>query len=1029
MKTIIGNILAAVCAFAVATDASAGLVAKWDFNNYDPENPTSAAILAPTVGSLAAIPCTGTTDSTEVTDGTLGSITVVNTGLPQGDYALSIPNGAHLKIPLPSGIVRDKSWSLRIRFNYPGTANTANTLVSGQYDGVGNGLWFISNLNLIQGAESLFGTYGVEENQNYTGNSGPNTKKTNGWNAFRLVSRDAWHSFTAHFGPDGAASTLDGYRGVALLDKIDIRTNFTGDGFVLCAGDSSATTYIASVEVWEDTPIYRDTNGGTCIPDTSRTIFSGCSLEGLRDMYISVKGLGTWGDYARTMSSWEHIVTTNGEGNVTDLKIDLRDRNGTGAILCDFTANGGAVAGNSLRMQYSLGWPNPYFTSSGGFTSSANYKTAPGRWDGDGYAPYNIYALPFRPLDGGLVWSMQMGTGKFGNPIFSIVGSNPTLTFDAAPEADSITLDCGRGDGQAGVTFAYASDALKTMSGLGSLNITDGVSLTVPVGVSITGALTFTAGAKMEIDLSGLSLSSGDELFTAAGGITLPTGKTIADLVYVAGGSVELSQDGTQMLLAPDASVVLSAVWTGLGDRSDVSDPLNWTCYNYAGTVLDGEIPGEATTITVSGETTFNYPTNQVGRLVYHTLTIGPSISLAADCDWRGFGAAIPYSASPTIDLQGRKLYVCDGAAAVTVTDTSTGTSGEYHLDLPSDTTVSALNMTGNVRFVKEGTGNMTLNYSTIPSYSGGTEIRGGTITTTQNATDSHQFGAAGTEIVVKSGATLYPYGSSWKSGKKTYYNEIWLSVYKLVLDGGKLYTWWGVDERGVNFGNTELKSDSVINIYTGGRFVLWTGNTAELNGHKLTLTGSGEMVFGPEVNLKGGTIESQNCTVKLSDGPSGSTSLVNAQDTEFIVEGPLNLGGNTLNASNYVARYSGSSNTGTGAFNVFGTFKPSEHDMFYGVTMQDGSMIDLSERTTSLPLVSSFTSGDHTLKFADNATVYLYFGDAKFNGKTPVISWGAKPANIETVKFESADPNCKRSFVCKDDGLYMIGGFMLIVK
>ena len=1009
MKTIIGNILAAVCTFAVVTDASAGLVAKWDFNNYDPENPTSAAILAPTVGSLAAIPCTGTTDSIEVTDGTLGSITVVNTGLPQGDYALSIPNGAHLKIPLPSGIVRDKSWSLRIRFNYPGTANTANTLVSGQYDGVGNGLWLISNLNLIRGDEGIFGT-SAEENINSTGNNG--VQKNNGWNTFRLVSRDAWHSFTAHFGPDGAASTLDGYRGVALLDKIDIRDNFTGDGFVLCAGDSSATTYISSVEVWEDTPIYRDANGGTCISSTSRKVFSGCSLEGLRDMYISVKGLGTWGDYARTMSSWEHIVTTDGEGNVTDLKIDLRTKNGDQAILCDFAPSDSDVAGNSLRMQYGIGWPSPYFTSSGGFTSSANYQTAPDVWNGGGYAPYNTYALPFRPIDGSLNWSMQMGTGKFGNPIFSIVGNNPTLTFDASPEADSITLDCGRGDGHAGVTFAYASDALKTMSGLGSLNITDGVTLTVPVGVSITGALTFTAGAKMEIDLSGLSLSSGDELFTAAGGITLPAGKTIADLVYVAGGSVELSQDGTQMLLAPDASVVLSAVWTGLGDRSDVLDPLNWTCCNYAGTVLDGEIPGEDTSITVSGATTFNYTADQAGRLVYHSLTIGPSISLAADCDWRGFGTAIPYSASPTIDLQGRKLYVCDGAAAVTVTDTSTGTPGEYHLDLPSNMTVSALNMTGNVRFVKEGAGEMTLKYSTNPSYSGGTEICGGIIATTHDATTSHQFGAGGSEIVVKSGAKLYPYG-----------NQCWLSFYKLVLDGGTLYTWWGGSANGVIFGNTELKSDSVIDIYTGGRFTLWAGNTAELNGHKLTLTGSGEMVFVERVNLKGGTIESTNCTIKLSNSP------VNAQDVEFVVDGPLNLGGNTLNASNYVARYSGSTNAGTGAFKVFGTFKPSEHDKFYGVTMQDGSTIDFSSRTNALPLVSSFASGDRTLKFADNATVYLDFGDFEVNAQTPIITWEKKPANIETVKFESADPDRKHRFVCKNNGLYKFIGLKILIK
>ena len=107
--------LAAIAALCVATAPSpsqAGLVAKWNFDNYDPENPTSAAILAPTVGNFAAIPCTGTTESTEVTDGTLGPITVVGVGLSEGDMALSIPKGAHLKFPLPAGIVRDKSWNL-----------------------------------------------------------------------------------------------------------------------------------------------------------------------------------------------------------------------------------------------------------------------------------------------------------------------------------------------------------------------------------------------------------------------------------------------------------------------------------------------------------------------------------------------------------------------------------------------------------------------------------------------------------------------------------------------------------------------------------------------------------------------------------------------------------------------------------------------------------------------------------------------------------------------------------------------------
>lgn len=1018
--------LIAVVAVAASTMAAlpswAGLVAKWDFNNYDPSNPTSAAILAPTVGNLAAIPCTGTTASTEVTDGTLGSITVVNTGLPEGDWALSIPKGAHLKIPLPAGIVRDKCWTLRIRFYYPGTANTLNTLVSGEYTGVGNGIWYVSGNNLIQGREGLFGT-SCEENQNTTGTGGK--QKSNGWNAFRLVSRNAWHSFTAHYGPDGTSSTLDGYRCVSLTNNGDVRTQFTGDGFVLCASTSSATTYISSVEVWEDTPVYRHTSGGAYLQTSSQTVFAGCSLEALRDMYISVKGLGAWGPYARSMSSWEHIVTSDGEGNVTDLKIDIRNKNGDQAILCDFTPSGSDVAGNTLRDQWSLNWPSPYFTSSGGFTSSANYQAAPTTWDGNGYAAYNIYALPFRPIDGSLNWSMQMGSGKFGNPFFSIVGNNPTLTFDAAPQADSITLDCGRGDGQAHVTFAYASDALKTMSGLGLLNITDGVTLTIPPGVSITGALTFTAGAKMTIDVAGLSLSNGEVLFTAIGGITLPAGKTIADLVYVAGGSAELSQDGTQILLAPDPSIVVTAAWTGLGDRSNVSDPLNWTCYNYAGTILADRLPGEATSITVSGATTFNFPAGQT--ITYLSLTI-QNCSLTADCNWSGFGAAIPFAANAAVNLDGHKLTVSGLApgVAATIKNDNTETLSELHLDNATDTVNTQVAIAGNVKFVKEGVGTFLAGRG--QTYTGGNELLGGTVRTSLNATSQAAMGASGNEIIVRTGGTLQLEG------------EVWFTLYPIKLDGGTILSTYTANLStyggGAIFGRTTLLSNSTFRTTGTGNLRLWNGHTIDLGGHTLDvdIAASGNFIIGSNLDSASTVTTFTNGTMNVSNGTfmvyAGYPGTVEAKTVKLRMNSAMNLGNTgAFNVGDYEALYDGTSNAGAGAMNVFGTFKPSAHDKFYGVTMQDGSTIDFSSRTNALPLVSAFASGGNTLKFADGAKVYVNLGDLKVSSKAPVVAWDEKPANIATVKFKNADPDSGRSFVIRDDGLYTISGFMLLVR
>ena len=992
MRRLTGKAAILAAAICVAASSYAGLVARWDFNNYDPSNPTSAAILAPSVGSLSAIPCTGTTASTEVTDGTLGSITVVNTGLPEGDYALSIPKGAHLKVPLPSGIVRDKSWSMRIRFYYPGTATTLNTLVSGNYTGVGNGIWFVSGNNLIQGSEGLFGTSSEENWNSATGTAGK--QKTNGWNAFRLVSRNAWHSLTAHYGPDGTSSTLDGYRCVSLAGKSDIRTQFTGDGFVLCASTSSATTYISSVEVWEDTPVYRHTSGGAYLQTSSQTVFAGCSLEALRDMYISVKGLGAWGAYARSMSSWEYIVTTDGEGNVTDLKIDLRGKTAGDAILCEFTPSGDDVAGYALRDQWSLGWPNPYFTTSGGFASSSSYQTAPVNYNGNGYSAYNIYALPFRPLDGSLNWSMQMGTGKFGNPIFSIVGDNPTLTFNAAPQADSITLDCGRGDGKAGVTFAYGSAALKTMSGLGGLNIGTGVTLTTPTGVTVAGPVAFELGGKLALDLTGVTLTAGDALFTATGGITFPAGKTVTDCVTFPRGVPELSQDGTQILFTPDPSIVFTATWLGGGNRNNVSDPLNWECRNYSGTVLDGRIPDANTAITVSGTTTFNVPLGQT--LTYFSLAIANS-TLAMDSDWRGLGTTVSFASSASVNLDGHTLTVAglESPNNATIKNDNSGTHSTLCVSNVAETANTKVAIAGNVKFVKMGTGKFTAGKGC--TYTGGNELLEGVTYVSLNATQQATMGASGNELLVRN-ATLDLGG------------QVWYTIYKIFLDNGTISSAFSENIStyggGAIVGDMRLLSNSTFQTTGSGNLRLWSGRSVDLGGNTLSvnLANATKFIVGTDVDGATSVTTISNGTVVVSGGTfmtQNYKGTINAMTT-MRMGCAINLPSmSTMNVRDYEALYAGTDNSGTGALNVYGTFTPVESG-FYGCTMQDGSTIDLSGKTGTWS--STSTSGAAAVKFAENAEVTIDLSgrdDLKTlrRNKQRVVAWDTPPSS--TVKFK----------------------------
>ena len=70
----------------------------------------------------------------------------------------------------------------------------------------------------------------------------------------------------------------------------------------------------------------------------------------------------------------------------------------------------------------------------------------------------------------------------------------------------------------------------------------------------------------------------------------------------------------------------------------------------------------------------------------------------------------------------------------------------------------------------------------------------------------------------------------------------------------------------------------------------------------------------------------------------------------------------------------------------------------------------------------------DHICSFANDArTIYVKIGDRKVPSNTPIVTWAAKPAN--TVKFKRADEGQSGSLVAKDDGLYLMKGFIILVR
>ena len=428
-----------------------------------------------------------------------------------------------------------------------------------------------------------------------------------------------------------------------------------------------------------------------------------------------------------------------------------------------------------------------------------------------------------------------------------------------------------------------------------------------------------------------------------------------------------------------------TAVWNG-GDPTATS---SWTCKAADGTALPDTLPGKYTQVHISS-----------------------GITMTTDADLTPYASVMTTAASLTINTSGHKLYVktLEPWKATTVTDTVGG--GELHVAVPEGalTYNSQIALANKLKLVTEGDGLFMFN-KTKQTYTGGTQVASGTMMY-DAAPASWPLGKNGTKdasaqvVTVDAGATLDLNG---KTG---------FGYTTVVFNGGTV--------RGATTqfnGAKRLTADSYLNVT--GDFYMQYGGGLVLNGHTL------------EVAIAGAkTLRFDNCApqgpgkIKIISGGylQTLTSACNATNVDFIVGSALNLG-TALSVHDYESVYDWNANSGTAALNVYGAFKPSAHDYFYGCTMQDGSTIDLSSRTNALPRVSAFTGGDHTLKFATNATVKVKLGGRKVSRKTPIVSWATAPENLAGLKFVCGDEERRFTVIKKEDGLYIHTGMIIFIR
>jgi len=326
----------------------------------------------------------------------------------------------------------------------------------------------------------------------------------------------------------------------------------------------------------------------------------------------------------------------------------------------------------------------------------------------------------------------------------------------------------------------------------------------------------------------------------------------------------------------------------------------------------------------------------------------------------------------------------------------------------------------GNVKLVKDGSGVLTVAKSG-QKYTGGTEVRGGTLKLGSNGNYTI-LPAAGT-VTVCDGGTFEMDGRAGWDGRS------------FVLDGGTLQN--STDLRGSSgkwdaatnrtsaalLGNVTLTKDSTLRISKTYGFN--DGATLNLGGHTLRAE-----IAKDEILVMRSAVVS-NGTLNVVNGgwlcvPSGKTC--DATDNADILSSTALAIAGTLNAKDFTDAKTTNANSydsSSGAINVYGTFTPKS-DYFYGVTMQSGSSFDLSTKTDPWNVASSATD-NNTVSFADNAAIGLVLGERTTRGTIPVVTWTTAPANLGSLTFRRIDAGQERTAAKESSGIYFRTGLIIM--
>lgn len=429
--------------------------------------------------------------------------------------------------------------------------------------------------------------------------------------------------------------------------------------------------------------------------------------------------------------------------------------------------------------------------------------------------------------------------------------------------------------------------------------------------------------------------------------------------------------------------------------------------------------------VVVTGINGYEGNVREATFAIHSVRRVKASYNLTADEDWTPYESVEVFSNGVTIDLKGHKMTVTGLSGAGHITDSVGG--GELIFDVPAAfasgyaARIDTVSLEGQLKLVKTGPGLLICSKSG-QSYTGGTDILGGILRTAITPGNTMDNGV--------------PLGPNTPSEHNRVYlgpNGIldpasiagW-AYHDLTIDGGMISN---------TVANTQLPGQArcfnpCFTVNADFTFVTteqYGWQIGELNGHTATVHVAPNKVLylmsaatpptSGRLNIVGGG------TIGTLTSYPPNLSAIDFVDCNAV----LNLS-SALSVHDYRPSCTANSGKGSVQLDVYGTFTPASI-YFYGPTMQDGSTIDLSQKTGEWSLASSLTTGaNNKTKFVSGSTITINVGSRALKNGDKVISWtvGTKPD--ETVVFKAK--SC--SLEAREDGLYVASvkrGMVIIVR